>query len=139
MNERTLRRSAEWLAQRLAAQGAKKGPQPAQIGALQRAKPVGEDHPFQWACVRLGLPGPIAEYRFAPPRRWRFDWAWPGERVALEVQGGVWVRGHHSRGQSQIDDMEKYSEAAILGWHVIYCVPSELLTVGIERARRALG
>ena len=26
-----------------------------------------------------GIKGFEREYRFAPPRRWRFDFAWPGD------------------------------------------------------------
>ena len=39
------------------------------------------------------LPEPEREYRFAPPRRWRFDFAWPAAMLALEVEGGVWSTG----------------------------------------------
>ena len=78
------------------------------------------------------------EYRFAPPRRWRFDYAFPQHKVAVEVEGGVWIRGRHTRGAGFVKDLEKYSEAAILGWAVIRVVPDSLLTTGLELARRAL-
>jgi hypothetical protein len=39
----------------------------------------------------VGLPVPIREHRFAPPRRWRFDYAWPAHRLALEIEGGTWT------------------------------------------------
>lgn len=29
------------------------------------------------------------EYRFAPKRLWRFDFAWPELALALEIEGGV--------------------------------------------------
>jgi hypothetical protein len=45
-----------------------------------------------------GIPAPIREYRFAPPRRWRFDLAWPSLRLALEIEGGTWTGGRHVRG-----------------------------------------
>lgn len=73
-----------------------------------------------------GLPAPTPEYRFDPTRRWRFDYAWPEHKVALEVEGGVFIRGRHSRGAGMIADMEKYNRAAVLGWAVIRCVPSAL-------------
>jgi very-short-patch-repair endonuclease len=57
------------------------------------------------------------EYRFHPRRRWRFDFAWPPERVALECDGGQWAPrgGRHNTDQ----DREKLNEAARLGWRVL--------------------
>jgi hypothetical protein len=63
---------------------------------------------------------PAREFYFARPlRRWRFDFAWPKERVAVEIEGGHWTNGRHTRGSGFRDDCEKYSEAAIRGWCVI--------------------
>ena len=66
-----------------------------------------------------GLPDPEKEFRFHPERQWRFDFCWPGLMVALEVEGGTWAKGRHTRGKGYASDCEKYSEAAILGWMVI--------------------
>ena len=66
-----------------------------------------------------GLPVPCREYRFAPPRRWRFDYAWPDRRLALEVEGGTWAGGRHVRGKGYEGDCEKYNAAALLGWTVL--------------------
>lgn len=64
-----------------------------------------------------GLPGPVAEYRFHPVRKWRFDFAWPGQRVAAEVDGGQWKAGG---GRHNTDrDREKLNVAAALGWRVL--------------------
>lgn len=62
---------------------------------------------------------PEREVSFAKPRRWRFDFAWPARKVAVEVEGGTWVQGRHTRGASFEADCEKYAEAAILGWIVL--------------------
>lgn len=61
----------------------------------------------------------IREYRFHPVRRWRFDFAFPDHKIAVEVEGGTWVRGAHVRGKHYRSDCEKYLEAAILGWTVL--------------------
>lgn len=66
-----------------------------------------------------GLPEPEREYRFAPPRRWRFDFAWPERRVAVEVEGGGWVRGRHHRPGGFTKDCEKYNAAVLRGWRVL--------------------
>lgn len=79
-----------------------------------------------WAT--FGIPVAVTEYRFHPKRKWRFDFAWPTVRVALEVEGGVWTGGRHTRGAGFLRDMEKYNSAAIAGWRVLRCVPSELCT-----------
>lgn len=75
-----------------------------------------------------GFTAPAHEYRFAPPRRWRFDYAWPEYMIALEVEGGVFVGGRHTRGAGFVKDMEKYNEATARGWRVFRTTPRELLT-----------
>ena len=67
----------------------------------------------------LGLPEPETEYRFHPVRRWRFDFCWPAYRLAVEVEGGTWARGRHSRGAGFERDCEKYNEATIRAWRVL--------------------
>ena len=54
---------------------------------------------FTAVLLAVGLAAPIREHRFAPPRRWRFDYAWPDRRLALEVEGGTWTGGRHVRGR----------------------------------------
>jgi hypothetical protein len=73
----------------------------------------------------LGLEPPLAEYRFHPTREWRFDFAWPDRWIALEVEGAVFKRGggRHNRALGFLEDVEKYNEAAVLGWRVVRCAP----------------
>lgn len=52
--------------------------------------------------------------------------AWPDQKLALEVEGGVWTGGRHTRGKGYLADMEKYNRATVLGWRVIRCTPSTL-------------
>jgi hypothetical protein len=70
---------------------------------------------------REGLPRGVGQYRFASPRRWQFDRAWPLAMVALELEGGVYSGGRHTRGKGFEADAEKYNTAAIRGWVVIRC------------------
>lgn len=87
----------------------------------------------------MGLPAPIPEYKFHPTRKWRFDYAFIQGKVALEVEGGVWTGGRHTRGSGFVKDMEKYNAAATMGWRVIRCVPAEVLTnKTIETLKEAL-
>jgi hypothetical protein len=89
-------------------------------------------------CRAAGLPEPIPEYRFHPTRRWRFDYCWPLRKLALEVEGGIWTQGRHTRGSGALADLQKYSEAAIDGWRIIYCTPADLASTGLDRVRKAL-
>ena len=68
----------------------------------------------------------LAEFYFDPTRKWRFDFAWPVSRLALEVQGGIWINGGHSRGSGMERDFEKENAAICLGWRVMKCVPADL-------------
>lgn len=58
------------------------------------------------------------EYKFHPTRRWRFDFAIPDHMVAIEVEGGTWANGRHTRGSGFEKDCEKYNAATLDGWRV---------------------
>lgn len=72
------------------------------------------------------LPEPQTEFRFNPNRKWRFDFAFPMEKIALEVEGGIWSGGRHSRPTGIMGDIEKYNSAATLGWRVLRVTPQNL-------------
>jgi hypothetical protein len=62
------------------------------------------------------------EFQFCPERKWRADYyiAAPVGNVLLELDGGVWTGGRHSRGgKGYIEDCMKLNSAAILGFYVI--------------------
>ena len=67
----------------------------------------------------VGLPTPEREYRFSPPRRFKADFAYPDEMLLIEVEGGVWTRGRHTRGGGYSKDMEKYNLAATMGYRIL--------------------
>lgn len=77
-------------------------------------------------CRAVGLPDPVRELRFAPPRRWRFDLCWPSpeHRLACEVDGGVFVGGRHTSGVGYTNDCQKLNEAVVLGWRVLRFTPA---------------
>jgi hypothetical protein len=89
-------------------------------------------------CRAHALPEPDCEVRFHPERLWRFDYAWPLHRVALEREGGIWVQGRHSRGVGMEADMVKYAEATLLGWRVFRASPQQIqdgtVLVWLQRA-----
>lgn len=66
----------------------------------------------------------VDEWLFALPRRWRFDWAMPMYRIAVEVDGGQYkVRGGRHAGDA---DRWKMAEAASRGWLVFRFSPAML-------------
>lgn len=93
---------------------------------------------FEVQCRLAGLPEPQKEFRFAAPRRWRFDYAWPNlwvrDRgtewpllgVALEVEGGVFSFGRHAREAGMVKDMEKYNQAVLFGWRILRVTPQQV-------------
>lgn len=77
----------------------------------------------------LNLPEAVTEYRFHPSRRWRFDYAYPAHKVAIEVEGAVWAGGRHTRGAGYLADCEKYNAAQLLGWIVLRYSPAQMETM----------
>lgn len=73
---------------------------------------------------RLGIEC-VREYRFHPTRQWRFDYAIPDLRIAIEIDGGIWINGRHNRASGYLGDMEKFNAAATLGWVVLKFTPQE--------------
>ncbi|HBC20912.1 MAG TPA: hypothetical protein DC009_02200 [Porphyromonadaceae bacterium] len=64
------------------------------------------------------------EYKFHPTRRWRFDYAIPQFRIAIEIDGGVWTGGRHTRPKGYLGDLEKFNAAAAMGWVVLKFTPA---------------
>ena len=87
-----------------------------------------------WRAAGRGIPLE-REHRFDPERRWRFDFAHPASRVAVEVEGGTWVRGRHTRPQGFRADCEKYNRAAAEGWAVFRLTGELLSFAAVETIR----
>ncbi len=68
-----------------------------------------------------GLPDPVLEFAFAAPeRRYRFDFCWPEKKLAVECQGGVYIRGRHVRAGGYTEDCRKLNLATTLGWRCFW-------------------
>ena len=81
----------------------------------------------------------VKEHRFHPKRKWRFDYAIPEYKIALEVEGGVWTGGRHIRAQGFLGDMEKYNTATLMGWRVFRTTPDDLYKMAtINLLRQAI-
>ena len=75
-----------------------------------------------------GIEEPGLEHKFHPKRRWRLDMVWPAHMLAVEVEGGTWIGGRHTRGSGFEKDAEKYAEAMCLGWRVLRVTGSQICT-----------
>ena len=118
---------------------------------------------FVALCVRLGLPKPELEYRFHPKRKWRIDFAWnliarrqmvpespavslppcvydEPERIALEVNGGIFTQGRHARGAGLLKEYEKMNALALAGYRVFHVTPDQLNNYAtVQMIGQALG
>ena len=67
----------------------------------------------------MELPAPEREYKFHKTRRWRWDFAWVGRKLAVEVNGGTWVKSGHTSGGGIARDYEKVNAGQLCGWRVL--------------------
>jgi very-short-patch-repair endonuclease len=84
-----------------------------------------QDKFFLAALAQAGIPAPVAEFRFHPIRKWRMDFAWPEHKVFLEIDGGIWISGRHTRAPAMLKSWEKENAAAVQGWRVLRCQPKD--------------
>ena len=59
------------------------------------------------------------EFKFCQDRKWRADFHMVGKMILIEVEGGIWSNGRHTRAKGNLGDMEKYNSATALGYQVI--------------------
>lgn len=70
---------------------------------------LNEAYPGQW----------VNEFKGIPDRKFRFDCANPTLKIAIEIEGGLWITGRHNQPIGMIADMEKYNLAVLAGWKVL--------------------
>ena len=83
---------------------------------------------FKKHLTELGF-GWNEEYKFHPERKWRLDfllYIWPRSvkdkhlsGIAIEIEGGIWTRGRHTRGKGYQADLDKYNHATMMGYRVL--------------------
>lgn len=75
-----------------------------------------------------------------PDRREWSPGPWRHRLFLVEIDGGGFVAGRHSRGTGMEKDAEKASAAAILGYRVIRCTPAQVNDGrALSWIKRALG
>ncbi len=107
------------------------------IRAYDLPEPVTE-YPFAAAIVGDGK-GIRQRLKDAGLQDWRFDFSWPGQQIAAEVEGGTWSGGRHTRGKGYENDCRKYNAAILHGWRV-YRFTSDMVKSGeaVRVLQRAL-
>lgn len=61
----------------------------------------------------------VKEFKFHPTRKWRFDWAIPSLKIAVEYEGIMSEKSRHTTITGMSGDCEKYNAAQSLGWKVL--------------------
>ena len=87
------------------------------------ANPSYLENAFELWVRQSGLAsGGQKEYRFALRRNWRFDFAWPIQKVAVEIDGLRYDgKAGHQTVKGVLADAEKYEAALLLGWRSTAC------------------
>lgn len=65
---------------------------------------------------------PTLQHYFHPIREWRFDFSWPTQLIAVEVQGH---NNHYTR-PGAANDYAKHNAAISLGWKILYLIDTDL-------------
>jgi very-short-patch-repair endonuclease len=75
------------------------------------------------AFVALDLPIPTQEVVFAKElgRKWRTDFTiiQGTKKIAIEIEGGAFSGGRHTRGVGFVNDMQKYNAYSLLGYTLL--------------------
>ena len=95
------------------------------VNKVKKAQQVDTMHSKVLAQL-VGFPDPATELLFHPKRKWRFDYAWEEQKLALEVHGGIHSGGRHTRGRGFVEDRAKMNEATLLGWTVLEVTPEHI-------------
>ena len=91
-----------------------------------------------WPVYAGTLPVPIRGYLFDPPRRSHLDFAWPEFWVAVEIHGGLWIRGRHQRPGGYQTDCRKWNRAARLGWRVFHYTTADMTERPVQTVEEAV-
>lgn len=74
---------------------------------------------FEATWALLGGPALEKEVRFDPDRQWRADYLHRPTMTLIELDGGVYNKGRHTRGAGFVEDCFKLNSAALHGYGVI--------------------
>jgi very-short-patch-repair endonuclease len=72
--------------------------------------------------------------------RHRIDFAWLEQRVSVEIEGGAWTNGRHTRGSGFVRDCTKYNLATLQGWRILRFTVTHLekMPIVLAQVKQAL-
>ena len=101
--------------------------------AKKPRQPKDQRYPLMLPMLRTLDLKACAELQFHPTRKWRADFALPTWKILIEIDGGVWSGGRHTRGAGFVGDCHKINAAGILGWCVLRYQPKDCLAAGLAQ------
>lgn len=106
----------------------------------ERGVPSKLEESLYFQLVDAGLDdGLVRELQAIKGRKFRVDFAWPDQMLAVEVQGGIWTRGRHIRPVGMVRDMEKFNLLTLDGWRVLLLTSQDVNGgKGLEMIQAAL-
>ena len=67
----------------------------------------------------------VRQHPYIPGRRFAADFAWPDQRLLLEVQGGVFTGAAHGSIGGILADNQRLNLATLHGWRLLRIVPND--------------
>lgn len=126
LQERTAATQAKWSDETreerrtVAIAGIKEVREERMVGQMKRDLEAGFNNMWRMVPAAKGMPMPLEQFEFHSERKWRFDFAWPALRVAVEIQGMVnGTPGRHQRTAGYSNDCDKLNAAIELQWFVL--------------------
>ena len=89
-----------------------------------------------WAV--LGGPELTPEFRFHPTRKWQLDYYHAETMTAIELEGGIFSGGRHSRAKGMQGDCDKYNAAAAIGITVFRLTTGQITRERVEAIMQAI-
>jgi len=103
-------------------------PESSLLEQIRTRKLLIPEYQYRFAAIATGGIGKGVRKRLAEAelKDWAFDFAWPSSMIAIEVEGGSWVNGRHTRGAGFEEDCTKYNSATVMGWKVLRVTPKQV-------------